>query len=99
MSREEYKELIRDPFKFLIEKITPRVYRNLSKQNTPQYLATLIKLDMESQKWLNVSIELNIELRRMGYPIMLFSLSTVSVDYIADNLRCPHNHIMNVRFV
>ncbi|MHA1594563.1 MAG: uroporphyrinogen decarboxylase family protein [Candidatus Baldrarchaeia archaeon] len=94
MTVEEYRELAENPVKFLIEKIVPRVYRNLSKPGTPQYIATLVKLGMESLKFGAVMQQLVMELRKIGYPMLPFSFSTTPLDYIGDNLRCPHNYIL-----
>ncbi|MEM0006114.1 MAG: uroporphyrinogen decarboxylase family protein [Ignisphaera sp.] len=94
MTVDEYAELARDPEYFLVNKIIPRVYRNLSMPGTPHYIATLIKIGLEAAKFNAVNLRLFNELKNMGYPILPFSFSTVPADYIADNLRCPHSYAL-----
>jgi len=94
MSVEEYRDLAEDPVGFLTEKIIPRVYRNLEKPASPKYYATLIKLGMEAQKFALFQLRLFNELKSLGYPILPFSFSTVPLDFIADNLRCPHSYTL-----
>lgn len=95
MMAEEYDELIRDPVKFMSEKIVPRAFRNLEKPASPRSYATLVKLGLELPKIMDFSMKLRTELQNLGYPQFpsLPVFVTHPLDYIADALR-GHTHIM-----
>lgn len=103
MYDDEYEELIREPFTFLLDKVIPRQYKNLDFKNNPviamqRFILAQKSLDddtMASMPWIFELIE------KQGYypgaPIGSTTFTLAPFDFIADQLRSFSGISMDIR--
>lgn len=97
MESDEYDEFIEDPYKFIYEKVTPRLYTNMTPEKRGE---TLFKANLANQYLARRSGGMNAELaekhqRSTACP-MLGSLGA-PFDVIGDNLRSFTDCLSDIR--
>ncbi|MGB9814283.1 MAG: uroporphyrinogen decarboxylase family protein [Thermovenabulum sp.] len=98
MEAEEYDELIKDPYKFIIEKVLPRLYKNLD--TTPEkrsiVFAKAYKVFYDSM--MQVGIYSAEAARKYGLSMEgLGTLIEAPFDFIADQMRGFTNIVKDIR--
>jgi len=96
MEAEEYDKLIENPAEFLLKTLVPRTAENLSDPGSVRYVATLTKLMLEVQKFMNVYTKTITEARARGAPLLVAGYTKVPLDYIADHLRHPTHTLVDL---
>ena len=97
MEANEYDEFIQDPYKFIEEKASPRVYSNLTPENRGE---TLFKAALANQYLMKRTGGMNAELaekhqRSQACPMM--GSIVAPFDYIGDNLRSFTDCLNDIR--
>lgn len=92
MEAEEFKELIADPYAFLLEKVIPRQHKNLNPKNPIEMMITLQRGMKTLQETTKASLPLYQEcMEEFGYypgaPMGSTGFSEAPYDFLADQLR------------
>lgn len=100
MEPDEYDELIRDPYAFIIDKCIPRIYKALDPEANPgRYMFALAQeqhmMHLVSMKTMPMLQAIG---KKFGYPVgARGGMGRVAMDWIADQLRSFDGICMDVR--
>ncbi|AFV02164.1 MULTISPECIES: uroporphyrinogen decarboxylase family protein [unclassified Dehalobacter] len=97
MTSEEYPEFIKDPFRFMVEKVLPRKYSELAKESPAKDLALAkgaMQFGMYGAK--KGAAEANL-ITQYGIPMLFDGLAIMPLDWIADFFRGIKGAFMDMR--
>lgn len=102
MKEDEYPELIKDPYAFLLEKVIPRQYKELDPSNPVQMMNRMQMAKRANDEDLNASIPWFMEIMDTygyypGAPMGSSGFCEAPYDFIADQLRSFSGISMDIR--
>jgi len=99
LKTEEYDKFIEDPVRFIAEVIVPRAHLSLERPNSPEAIATLMRVGLEGAKYAYHMDMLTEDLAKLGYPSLLMALTYVPLDFLGDFLRTIPKILLDLRKV
>lgn len=97
MAPEEYPELIANPFKCIVEKILPRVYKALDGSQEEGKLSLLRAMTIQNDMNLPILMEAGRISQKYGLPLTGGGLVEAPMDYLADMIRGFSEITMDIR--
>ncbi len=102
LEKDEYDEFIASPYDCIVEKVLPRLYKNLNKDNANQKALVLAKaFKIYADEFANIRNALGRLAKKYGYASASFSAGACEapLDYVADQLRGFKNILTDIRRV
>ncbi|KPU44500.1 hypothetical protein OXPF_19940 [Oxobacter pfennigii] len=102
MNEDEYPELIKDPYAFLLEKVFPRLYKSINLQEPLKMLLDFqrAKLSLEDEGKRGMSLPMSL-MEEFGYyngaPAGCTTMSIAPCDFLADQLRSFSGLSLDIR--
>jgi len=82
MNADEYEDLIAKPFDFLMSKVIPRAYKNLSDLNSPTAVGALLKMGQEVAKFPAFLMDFVGKMKQEAWLPWYYALAPNPLDFI-----------------